>query len=196
MKQELVAYLRNEGPNCYETKIFNLNNRLALKTLIEEMLSTELIWYWISARTRLASDEVQDTFLPEERSLTPLNSDNINSFIDDLSETDEDGYGRFIAVFGFNNNICPPYLTADQFKSAVIEFLENEEGALCLILVQVGDSPWEHIYVSHSPQQKVKRLLNAWNILPSEITWKRSYKELYTAQIESFLNSIYKVASG
>lgn len=196
MKKELIAYLREEGPICYETEIFDMNNRLALESLVKEMLSVELSWYWISARARPVPEETQYNFLPEERALTRLDSSSVDSFIDDLSERDEDGYGRFIAVFGFDKNIQSLNPDADQFKFAVNEFLEKEEAPLSLIIVQVGDSPWEHIYVSQTPKPPVKRLFNMWNIQTSAITWERSYKELHIAQVESLLDSIYKVATG
>ncbi len=157
----------------------------------KRLLSVELSWYWESARSGPPEDSSQYTYLPEERSLTLLDMNNVKTFLDDLSERDIDGYARFIAIFGLDVDASPSSLGSAQFRSMVSNFLKHEEGPIRVVVIQIGDSPWEQVYVTHNPIESVRRLLECWEITSSAINRKRPYEQLNTAKLES----VYAIAS-
>ncbi len=196
MDKRLTAYLRNQGPICYETEILDLNNKQALEEWTKQLFDIGLGWYWESARARPPAEGSPYLYLPEQRPLTLLNSISLESFLDDLSERDVDGYARFFAVFGVDTDVALNVLDDAQFRSALNSFLKDEEGPIRITVIQIGDSPWEHVYVSHNPIKPVQELLESWKIIPSAEKQERPYKHLNIARFESILEPIFAVARG
>ena len=194
MKNRITAYLRDQGPVCYETKILNLDDKQALRSWASRLLSMDIGWYWESRRSRPMADDSQYHYLPEQRSLTLLTINNMEIFLDDLSERDIDGYARFVAIFGTDSDADLLASHGTQFGSALERFSEFEEAPIRVVVVQIGDSPCEYIFVPHNLIEQVRCLIENWGITPSAITKKRAYKYLYTAKLESLLEPIQAIS--
>ena len=127
MKKELTAYIRENGPICYEAEVLPINDRQALDRWVSELLTVELTWYWESGRARPRANHSQYSYLPELRPPTLLDESRKELFLDDLSERDVDGYARFIAIFGVDKNSSVPISDITNLKSDLGKFLASEK---------------------------------------------------------------------
>lgn len=195
MGKELTVYLRENGPICYEVEVLPMNDRQSLDKWTSELFDIKLTWYWESGRARPKVKHSQYSYLPEFRPPTILDISTKEIFLDDLSERDVDEYARFIVIFGVDSNSQTPISDVTHLKSALREFLTLERSQIRIIIIQIGDSPWENVFVPHRPAQPVKQVLRKWGIDESLIRRKRSYEELYNAKLELLAESIFACAS-
>ena len=147
------------------------------------LFRVELSWLWQSKRVRTVAPGGPQ--LPEKRSPTLLDEHSASVFLEDALERDVDGYGRFLAVFGVDTNAVPSITDESSLKAALTQFSRTEEGPIRIVIVQIGDSVLEHIFVPHKRIGPVERLFEAWGINESAINWKLSYKTLFLARLES-----------
>src|SRR4051794_15664642 len=82
-----TVYQRDSGPICYEANVLWETRRP--EEFVSELLSSQLRWFWSSARTMPSSDS--SSTLPDERQLVLLNEENCHDLLGDFIEQDIDG---------------------------------------------------------------------------------------------------------
>jgi len=184
---DVVLYSRERGPVCYEIPLFGEEHTLGERT--RQLLSSGLDWHWVSARARAADGPSERPSLPETRELTPLTPESVASLVADLKERDIDGYGRTVLLAGAEP-ARPDAAPAAAFEEALRAFSERGDGPVRIVVVQIGDSPAEHVFVPHQPPAQVVQLLRSWRILPNAPGKIRPYDELRLASLESALRSM------
>jgi len=122
---------------------------------------------------------------PEKRPPTLLTEHSAAVFLEDTLERDVDGYGRFLAIFGVDKNAVASITDESLLKAALTDFSRTEGGPIRIVVVQIGDSVLEHIFVPHKRIEAVGQLFEAWGINERAIKWKLPYKLLYLARLES-----------
>jgi hypothetical protein len=190
MKKQLVAYLRNQGPICYEMQILNIEYRSSLELITQQLLGSGLLWYWRSSRSYESADAYKDLNLPEERPLTQLTPGSASSLVEDFSELDIDGQGRFIAIFGLDQNSVSRGLDTLGLQSALNNFLQREQGPIRVVVIRIGDMRPQYIFVPHYPIEAVGELLENWGITSTKVEKERPYKKLNEAKLESVIEAI------
>ncbi|OGW26082.1 MAG: hypothetical protein A2X59_10870 [Nitrospirae bacterium GWC2_42_7] len=175
----LVEYTRDQGPVCYGISLFD---QYSLSDSISKMLSINIDWYWMTYTSR----EAWPDNISAIRTITKLNSENLDVFSNDFLERGLDGYGKFIAVFGLNKN--SESLNEDCFQDTIEKFAIYEQGPIQIVVIQLGDSPYEHVFIPHVIGEPTKRLLELWEITPEKIEKKYKYNRLKLAKLESIFN--------
>ena len=176
--QAKVFYTRETGPVCWEAVVFPAPADPAA-ALARELRESGLAWQWESARPH-PEQETTDASLPAVRPLTPLDEASEGELLRDLAETDQDDYRRFVALFATDDPLPPEGL-----RAALEAFCRREEGPLRAVVVQVGDSPAEHVFVPHRPAPEVSALLDRWGLTAGPPPPERPYRRLWTASLES-----------
>ena len=182
---KITKYSRSNGCEAFAMNLFGEPDRL------RDLLSSELDWYWASARPRPVEDP-QFSSRPAEVRMTPVNAQSIDILIDDFRERDVDGYGRTIDLLGcdLNADIRSP----QALEFALKTFAALEHGPLRIVVIQVGDSP-EYIFVPHHPVESVATLLDGWGITSGALATK-PYARLHTVKLELLIPGSLKLAFG
>lgn len=182
---DLTVYLRDQGAICYEAQLFNPADKRSVARFIQQLLPTSVGWIWESLRTGPVgiNSEVRD--LPPKRSLTVFDSNNANSLIDDILEENDEGYGRFVAIFGVDSNARDLLLDINRLRVALQDFSKGEEGPIRIAVIRICDMREQYTFVPRNPIGPIKQLLMAWGIAALENAKTRNYKKLYLARLES-----------
>jgi hypothetical protein len=159
-----MLYLTEVGPVEYDAVVFFKPNSPTI--LPEQLLSTDLAWYWESKRIFAPSKaSVADGLeLPAHRPLTRLSPNNAKSFRHEIEEVDADGFFRYIFLLGLDAEAAGKVADRKWLRSAFSDFLNEEAGPIRISVVQEYDMGWDYIYVPHRPIDSVAKLLEAWGI--------------------------------
>lgn len=158
--EEIILYTRPQGAVCYA--VYLLGHRVPLERFPDQLLTSELGWYWESQRDRLGKPEFG--FLPDRTSLTRLTEQTKPRLLQELSEVDVDDYGRSFVFYGcsFNKGMG---LGLKEKQWAVEQFLQEGSGVISLMIVMIGDDEKTYLYVPREPIESVRKLLANWGIL-------------------------------
>jgi hypothetical protein len=189
----MAVYYRDRGPICYEASVFF--NPAPRAGLPRELLSSKLDWCWESERRCHPGDVPDDTYddpdLPRIRPLTPLTVANEAEFFRDLRERNADQYARFIALFGVDPSTTTTLLDAVGFRAALESYTKREDGPIRIVVIQLSDSNWEHVYLPHQPIPAMRELLGTWGLDLARAHPKLPYRRLSAARLEN----LYKLLS-
>lgn len=180
MKREATLYAREGGPVCWEATVFPAPDQPG-DALVRLLRESGLGWWWESVRSH-ADQESSDPSLPEARPWTRLHPGSEGDLLRDLAETDEDDYRRFLTLVATDADAPGP--GPDGLQDALAAFCRREDGPVRAVVVQVGDSPAEHVYVPHHPVPGVRALLAHWG-LDAATTRTVPYRRLHMAALES-----------
>jgi hypothetical protein len=180
-KRELVLYTRTDGPICYRVDLLAGRDSGEVTQVIEQLLNSNMSWYWQSSRSHPPEPQ-ESPRLPEKRDLTPLTRATANSFLEDLGERDLDEYMRFIALFGFAEELS---LVKEQLRPLLEDFCAHETGPLRVAIIQIGDSTRAYVFVWHEVTETLEKLLADWGISKKRVAKVRPYKDLRLASLES-----------
>lgn len=178
-------YLREHGPICYEDYLEERD----FTELFRQLQASGLVWYWASARSGEVAGASLDLKLPEERSPSLLTYQTKRDLQNDFLEENINGYGRSIKLFGFEDTDDPPSSLDETFmKNALKSFIAEEVSPLKIVINQIGDSIEAYVFVPHTLDPHVERLLETWDVLPNTDKYKtRPYKNIKVASLENLL---------
>lgn len=179
MNREATLYTREGGPVCWETPVFPAPGQPG-DALVRLLREGGLGWWWQSARSH-PGQHTSDPTLPEARPWTRLEAGREGDLLRDLAETDEDGYRRFVTLVAADAGSPGP---GPDVEDALAAFCRREAGPVRAVVVQVGDSPAEHVYVPRDPVPAVRALLARWG-LDGPAPRTRPYGRLHGAALES-----------
>jgi hypothetical protein len=180
----VTAYVRAQGVICYKQAVFATST--VRREIAQELLATNLEWYWESGRRNTARETYDNPALPDVRSITQLTDHSVPLFLDDLTERNADDYGRWINLFGADTGSRDTMLDSDRRNLAIQQFAVHEEPPIGIIIIQVSDVNAEYLFVPHQPLPTVETLLAAWGVSPDRITTSYPYAALRLATLESW----------
>ena len=178
----ITKYVRPQGPICYEKQIFDFDSTKEIDKVACQLLASNLTWYWESEPSHNDPNYYSTNVVPSKRPLTKLSADNLTDFVEDLIEVDLENYGRFIALFGADSEF-----ESASYDEAIASFIHNESGLIQTVIIRIGDSVPQYIFVTHCPGENITRLLEVFGITAASSTETRSYERLYLAKLESIL---------
>lgn len=172
------TFTRETGPVCYELEL--LDPRRWAETR-RALLASGLTWVWRSAvRSAPAEGRGAGTRPP-----TVLTAERLAELGADVTWRDADGYGRFIALYALGHEAGGPVAEAD-LDAWAQDFAQREAGPLLAVILQVGDSVYDHAFVPHAPDPRVRRFLE--EVGPPLADYPAvPYTKLYTASLEAQL---------
>ena len=179
MQYQLIQYIRDNGPICYEILYFDRNDLLGFA---DKLFSVNLDWYWM---TNGSGDSWPDNSLAS-RPITKLSPEKLDAFCNDFLERNLSGYNRFISIFGLNKN--HQSFNEEGLNDAIENFSIYEQGPIQIVILQIGDSNYDQIFVPHAIGEQAKKLLESWEITPERIEKKYKYKRLSLATLESLFD--------
>jgi len=141
---------------------------------------SDLEWLWIS-ETRPPGPNRQDEV--DVRALTHLTDSTVQDVLADLSERDQDGYGRFVAFFGVRQ--IPERMESGRLQEELRRLAAGEDGDLQLVVVQFGDTPNDYVYVRRDPSGDTARILAQWGLGETGSFNEKKYRALRTATLEN-----------
>lgn len=169
-----LRYTRDRGPICYELPIFG--PRASEATGVEALLASRLAWIWESA--------VRERPAPRgSRQLRRLEAETRQLLLDQLAYRDDDGLGRFVAVYGLDASAARE-LGERSLGELLRDFADGAGGTLEVVIVQLGDAPNEYLFVSAEPTAAAQRTLDLLGV--AERDWRDvPYRRLQLAALES-----------
>lgn len=181
-ERQLRRFLREHGVICYEFELWERE----FSELIQELQASGLVWYWHSQRNYEAAEDWLYLNLPEIRDPTLLSSLTKQDLHNDLLETDVSDYKREITLYGFEAGYNPPSTLDITFiRETLKSFITEKESPLKVVIQLIGDSYVAHLFVPHTLDPKLERLLEIWDVLPNTDKYKtRAYKHLNLAALE------------
>lgn len=175
-----VRYLGDHGLICYEYPLLGPDGMPPDK-FVDTLLSSELTWLWLSESRARTPDESHDV---DQRPLTVLTPSTANALVADLSIRDDDGYGLFAALFGGQGSRGPLAGTsALGLKDELRHFLSDRPRFLEIVVVQIGDTPNDYIFLRRDAGPATARILSTWGISES-VSTERDYRKLRVARLE------------
>lgn len=175
---EASRYSRSRGAVCFELPLLGPLGRPPTD-LVEQLLASNLEWLWISETRPPSPDQRGDV---ATRALTHLTESTSRSLIAELSERDEDGYGRFLALFGVRK--LPHRLEPTWLHEGLRKLAAEQDGGVELAVVQIGDTPNDYVYVRRDPSDGAAQLLDEWNIGEASSFEEKKYRALGVATLE------------
>lgn len=187
---ETTYFVRPTGPVCTEAPLFL--ERDVTRRNVYALLNGELKWYWTS---ELSGDRASGgtPATPSPRPLTALTDATVDALLADLSETDVDGNRRSLTLFGLQQELVDEG-SALELRAALTEFMAHECGPLAVIINQICDSPWAHIFATHQRTVAARAVLTSIGGDESLASRVRPYSQLYTARLETLAD--YLIPSG
>lgn len=177
-----TAYVRDRGVICIEASVFS--NDAATVDAVQKLCASELAWLWESERSGRQAKAHVCWNLPAQRAMTRLDASASSDLVRDLAERNEKGYGRFVALFGADQESVVEILSDDRsFLAALGDYTFRETGPIRAAIVQVGDSPSDHIYLPHQPVGAVLRILESVRV-PQDAEHVRRYEALHAIALE------------
>jgi hypothetical protein len=180
MKHEATLFTREGGPVCWQAVVLPAPDQPG-DALVRLLRESRLGWWWESVRSH-PDQASSDPLLPEARPWTRLHPGSEGDLLRDLAETDEDNYRRFLALVATDADSPGPESAGMQ--DALAAFCRREEGPVRAVVVQVGDSVEEHVFVPHHPVPAVQALLAQWG-LDAAAPRTRPYRGLHKAALEA-----------
>ncbi len=165
----MTTYIREDGLRCLELPLFG--DAQSVRSTVNELMTAQLGWLWESTR--------RDGSL--KRSLTRLSALNAEALVADLSDRDDDGFGREIVIYGIETDAI---LRQDEVKDSVARFLQGSQSPIQLVIVQAGDDPDARIFVRVGSAPVVEALLGSLGILGYTKGDEKPYKQLRSARLE------------
>lgn len=180
-------YSRDNAPVCYEANLFPGMTRSPEK-FIRQLLMTGHSSYWASVRTRPPMLQT-DAPSPRARALTQLNSDTLDLLSADMTEQNEDGYGRELTILTARDGNANESRSFDDASWLLEEFVGRQTGPLELVYFQLDDSP-SYVFVKVLCSQAIESFLADQKLHPVEKKCILPYRKLGRLQIESVRNNI------
>src|SRR5688500_2009925 len=163
MMRRPTLYNRQEGPVGWEAMVFPATDQSG-HSLVRLLLESGLEWWWESTRSH--PEQVgSDPSLPETRPLTRLHSGSAEALLRDLAETDEDEYRRVLTLVATAAGSPAP---GPGLRAPLAAFCQREVGPVRAVVLQVGDSSTEHVFVPHQPVPAGQTLLGLWGLDAAE----------------------------
>lgn len=186
MPKRITRYVRDAGVICYELPVFR-GLEAGETTVVQQLLTRGLHWCWESCRRAEAANVEVVGDLPEKRALTELTTETSATLLADLQEVDTEHDLRFVAVFGVDPGTLGMVMDPYQFhlRQALEHFVRFQQGPIRVVLIQIGDKNEDYVFVPHEPLEPVKKLLEAWGIVPEAAVKNRRYFSLGVASLES-----------
>jgi hypothetical protein len=173
----ITRYTRDRGAVAWELPLLGPQGR-SPEALVAQLLRCGLAWVWTRERPPAAPEEPPEACTR----LTRLTADTAAALVGELEERDPDGYGRFVALVG--RRPASPGLEAEEdLRRELAAFARDREGAVELVVVQLGDTPDDQVYARRHPSEPAARLLRAWGI-PAADARERPYGALGVATLE------------
>lgn len=179
-------YSRDSGAICFELPLLGPSGR-APRDLVEELLASDLEWLWTSETRPPSPNQRADVV---SRALTHVTDLTVPALVADLSDRDQDGFGRFVALFGVRK--VPERLESGWLHDELGRLAAEEDGDLQLVLVQIGDTPNDYVYVRRDPSGSVARMLEQWGVGEAGSLDEKKYRALRVATLENLfgLNAV------
>ena len=172
----VTAFLRERGVICYTAPVFDLAS--TRYELAEQLLSSDLDWYWESQRREMAAPGFERLGLPSARPLTLLTPATEQSLAHDYEERDVDGYGRTISLFGFDMGTYTTMPEPEDLLRYLADFAGREEGPIRLVIMQECDVPNDYFFFPHTPTESVERLLDTWGLTREMVDHTYAYDNI------------------
>ena len=186
--KESILYWRDKGNIAYQTRLFELSE---IEQLVDQLLSSNLDWYWESERNKEPDEESLELQLPKWRLLTSLDKITASVFLSDLKEHDIDTDGRYILMIGLIPGTSTDLIKGENRQCAIDEFRQQEAGPIKMMIYRGCDFRKEFIFVSHDPIQPVLQLLNQWGLSPSLVNKHKSlFRRWFDSLTHDWLDSI------
>ena len=176
--RQVLRYWRDSGAICFELPLLGPYGR-SPQDFVEQLLQSDLEWLWISETRPLDRNHPDDV---AARALTRLRASTAHSLIADFSERDPDGYGRFVALFGIQN--VPETLESRWMREELKRLIGEQDGALRLVVLQIGDTPNEYVYVRRNPSGGAARMLQQWGVGEAGPFKEKKYRALRAVALE------------
>jgi len=172
-------YSRYSGAICFELPLLGPSGRPP-RDLVEQLLASDLEWLWISETRPPGPNHRAEV---AARALTHLTNSTAQSLIADLSERDQDGYGRFVALFGVRK--IAERLESGWLQDELRRLAAEEDGDLQLVVVQIGDAPNDYVHVRRDPSGDAARMLEQWDLGEAGPFEEKKYRALRAATLEN-----------
>ncbi|HEV7848611.1 MAG TPA: hypothetical protein VGO88_04725 [Mycetocola sp.] len=179
----MTLYERDAGVVCYEVALLGNRDATHVAEFVTGLLASDLDWIWESAPAHPPTNGHDGLELSRERPATMLNDVTASALATDMVEVDEDNYLRFMGLFATARGQGSPELLEP--RTGAIEEFCHERGPIQLAIIQIGDSPTEHVFVPHHLHPAVRGLLEGWGVHPASVHKRRPYRRLRMASLES-----------
>ena len=176
---EITLYDRPVGAICFEISLLRPSG-FSPQGFAMSLHESQLKWYWLSEID--SHNPEPDPQPPRDRDVMLLTQESMERLANDLSERDENGYGRFVALFGAAKSLHAR--TESTLIPELKKFVANGESSIEIVIIQLGDSP-EYVYVQHRVTAAGGVLLKHWNIDRETVGKKRPYRTLRAARLEN-----------
>jgi len=177
--RKVSRYSRDSGAICFELPLLGPSGRPP-RDLVEELLASDLEWLWISETRPPSPNQRADVVA---RALTHLTDSTTPALVTDLSERDQDGFGRFVALFGVRK--VPERLESGWLHDELVKLAAEEDGDLQLVVVQIGDTPNDYVYLRRDPSGDAARMLEQWGVGETGSFDEKKYRALRVATLEN-----------
>jgi hypothetical protein len=182
---DFKLYTRTSGVVCYSAQLLDAGSK---DKTVTALLSTRLASYWLSV-WRIMSESSTD------RTLTRLTPESRALFLADAQDRDADGYGRAIAVVGWEAGDEASLADPTALRSSLHAFAARETGPIRFVMLQGGDSSEEHLFVPHQPDARVHELLQAFGLDPAKPALQSlPYERLASETLERLTDQVCRYA--
>lgn len=178
-RRRASRYSRDSGAICFELPLLGPSGR-SPRDLVEELLASDLEWLWTSETRPPGPNDRADVVA---RALTHVTDSTAPALVADLSERDQDGFGRFVALFGVRQ--VPERLESGWLQDELGRLAMEEDGDLQLVAVQIGDTPNDYVYVRRDPSSGAARMLEQWGVGDATSFDEKRYRALRAATLEN-----------
>ncbi len=185
-------YARDDGPICYEVNFFARAEESS-ERFVRELLAIEYTSHWASLRTRPLSSGQTGSTLPRVRALTRLEADTAQFLLADMTERNEDGYGRELTILTKKSDNALDICSFDGCSRSLEDFIRSQTGPLEIVYFQLDDSP-NYFFVKSASREGIETLLAKQKLIPVEKECTLRYGKLGRVQIESTRNNILALA--
>ena len=184
-------YRREDGPVCYEANLFPGITRSS-EAFVSQLLTQNCISHWASLRTRpLPATQAGDSS-PRVRAITSLHADTAQLLVADLTEQNEDGYGRELTILTTRGAGVSEVPSFDVISHLLEDFVSRQAGPLEMVYFQFDDS-LSYVFVKSQRCQPIESFLASQKLAPVERKCSFPYKKLGRVRIEFTRNNILRL---
>lgn len=157
-----VKYVRRRGVVCYELNVFHNRDR-PLEELPEELFQSGLVWVWTSNGDPVDPSPMTPP-LPLLRRWTTLDGETAVDQIRDIEYYVEEEYcGRAIVLVGYRPEaVLELNPSASSVATEITNYAAEMPSPIEIVVTQMGDIPWDYVFVPHSPSSAASTLLRLW----------------------------------
>ena len=179
--ERIVCYFRDRGVLCYEVDLLGPAG-MRSDEFVAGLVGSDMDWWW--------HDEIRSHDLRRERGtlrFRRLTSDSAEVLSRDLSFRDEDGYGKLVLMVGCRSDLRSTNPSAIGWSEELKSFTLDRANRIETVIVQLGDSLREYLYVRRQPADYFALLLERWGVRDGGRFEKRDYRKLRSAMLEHLL---------